>query len=74
MCAALRCLRDGQAHDLLILRPEAYEIFLTLRPADAERVLGYLYLPEGSSPRVALVVDTNLGEWPEDEEELLPLP
>lgn len=54
--AALRYVKDGEARDLLLIRPEYYTEFLTLlREADtplsratapSERLLGYLYLPE----------------------------
>lgn len=54
--AALRYVKDGEARDLLLIRPEYYTEFLTLlREADTplsratapnERLLGYLYLPE----------------------------
>ncbi len=83
--AALHTEKGGQAHDLLFLRPEAIEAYLTLlhepRLAAAgpmmppsSRILGYVVVPGEPSDRVLLVVDATLGDdrgWPSDEEDLL---
>lgn len=87
--AAYAYRKDDRWRALLVLRPEAYraylellneapeakEMFGELRPS--QRVLGYLYIPPGSSARTLLVVDAALGDpagWPVDEEDLLKLP
>lgn len=86
-CAGLRYQKDGKAHDLLFLRPEAVEAYLWLliEPAAAadvygdsplgQRVLGYSLIPAGGGTfRPLIVIDTLLGDesgWPIDEEDLL---
>jgi len=82
--AALRYRKNGQDRDLLIVRPEYYEEFLSLLQEDealaspaktcpADRLLGYLFLPETSydstpnrpfTGRAVLVLDTMLGTYP----------
>src|SRR5262249_47666089 len=71
---AVRFQRDGHTHDLLILKPEACEAFLTLlkEPAEqaktifgqlapANRILGYLPVPaEDGSTRSLIVADVLL--------------
>lgn len=68
---AIRYQRDGHPHDLLIMKPEAGEAYLTLlkEPAEeakaifgqlapANRVVGYLPVPaEGGSSRSMIVAD-----------------
>lgn len=85
-CAAFRYTKDGKARDLLFLKPEAIQAYLTLleespdagavfgQTVAAERILGYCLVPAGSIKRALLVVDTLLGDqkgWPVDEEDLL---
>jgi len=85
-CAAFRYQKDGKAHDLLLLKPEAVEAYLTLlnespdanavfgESVAAQRILGYCLVPAGPINRPLLVVDTLLGDqngWPVDEEDLL---
>ncbi len=84
-CAAVRYHKAGKPHDLLLLRPEAVEAFLTLldeplagtsfgKLVPADRILGYVLIPAGDSAITLLVVDTVLGNkqgWPQDEEDLL---
>ena len=84
--AACRYTKDTKAHDLLVLRPEAWEpyLFLLNEPAAAEvvfgktrpadRILGYVMVPAGTEEFALLVVDTLLSEgdkWPNDEEDLM---
>ena len=85
MAAVIRYNRGSQVRDLLFLRPEAYETYLTLMPVNgeakklgikrhADQVIGYFSVPRDDFPngRVVLVVDTYLGKkMPADEEELL---
>ncbi len=84
-----RYTADGQPHDLLVLKPEAIETFMVCLGESAEvkakaspalyrpiaqRVLGYIVVPVGSSTRTLLVLDARLGDvagWPLDEEDLL---
>ena len=85
-CAAFRHRSGGHDRDLVILKPEAIEAFLTLldeprgpvavfrglRPDD--RILGYVEVRVGSSTRTLLVLHAQLGDergWPVDEEGLL---
>lgn len=84
-CAAFPFSRQDRDRDLLFLRPEAIDAYLTLldepRPAEvgpatgpAGRVLGYVIVPGAESDRTLLVVEANLGNptgWPLDEEDLL---
>ncbi len=85
-CAAFRFKKDGKAHDLLFLKPEAIQAYLTLlnesrdaagvfgNTVAAERIVGYCLVPAGPVKRQLLVVDTLLGDqngWPVDEEDLL---
>jgi hypothetical protein len=88
--AALRYVKDGKPRDLLLVRPEFHNEFLTFlgepaetKPAQpaSERVLGFLYIPVTDYPttgersaRVVLVVDTALGNYPADELDLLAVP
>jgi hypothetical protein len=84
--AACRYTKDNKPHDLLVLRPEAWEPYLLLlnepaaaeaafgktRPAD--RILGYVTVPAGAEEFALLVVDTLLSDgdkWPTDEEDLM---
>lgn len=85
LCATLRYRRDGKQRDLLFIRPEGYEAFLSLLPVfrEAEKlgikshsnqIIGYFTVPRPDSPhgRIMLVVDTALPEkLPTDEEDLL---
>jgi hypothetical protein len=85
MAAVVRYKRGTQSRDLLFLRPEAYETYLSLIPVSAaarklgiqrqaDRVIGYFTVPRGDSlnGRIVLVVDTYLGDkLPVDEEDLL---
>lgn len=85
-CAAFGYQGSDGRHDLLFLKPEAIEAFLTLlhEPKEAQtlfegrppsnRVLGYVVVPAGRSTRTLLVLDTLLGDdarWPTDEEDIL---
>jgi hypothetical protein len=85
-CAALRYQRDGKTRDLLLVRPEAMDAYLTLldEPASAsgqfggspvgDRVLGYASTPAGGSHIDFFVIDCLLTDgkpWPTDEEDLL---
>lgn len=85
-CAAFRYSKGGSHRNLLFLKPEAVETFLTLlnEPDSAkkvfdgrkpsERVLGYIVVTVGKSTWTLLVVDAWLGDeqdWPIDEEDLL---
>ncbi len=84
-CAAYRHLKAGKPRDLLLLRPEAVEAFLTLldeplagtsfgKLDPADRLLGYVLISAGDSAITLLVVETVLGDkhgWPQDEEDLL---
>jgi hypothetical protein len=87
--AALRYVKDGKTHDLLLVRPEYYDEFVTLlsepaasKPAQppGERVLGCIYLPEcnypttGGSGRTVIVIDAAIGDYPADDVELLGTP
>jgi tetratricopeptide (TPR) repeat protein len=75
-------------HDLVFLRPEAFDLFLTMMPlpedaesrygikSHADRVIGYVLVDRDDCPngRVMLVVDTYLGEkLPEFEWDVLDL-
>lgn len=88
VAAALRYVKDGEAHDLLMIRPEYYdEFFGLLREAErgwargtrpAERVLGYILIPKpryestpNRSPRLVLVLDAALGDYPAEDLDLL---
>lgn len=82
--AALRYTRDGETRDLLLVRPEYIEEFMTLLPAGegmvspAESVLGYIFIehagyrttPDRTS-RIAFVIDTRLPTYPIDDLTLL---
>jgi hypothetical protein len=85
--AALRYERDGQVRDLVLVRPEYFDEYLTLlrepggrldgKPVD-ERVLGCIFLREArydSAPshrgRAVLVLDAALGDYPADALDLL---
>lgn len=85
-CASFRYMKDGKARDLLFLKPEAIQAYLTLLEESsdaasvfgdtvaAERILGYCLVPAGPIRRPLLVVETLLGDqngWPVDEEDLL---
>lgn len=85
-CAALRYQTKRGPHDLMLLKPEAMEAFLTIlnEPESAEtlfggkpreaRLWGRLVVPAGESTRTLLVLDTRLTDgpdWPADEEDLL---
>lgn len=72
---AIHFERDGQPHDLLVLKPEATEAYLTLlkEPKEAKGIFGQLapggrvigYLPvaaEGGSSRTLIVADVLLAE------------
>jgi len=81
--AALRFTRGGAVRDLLVIRPEYIEEFMhLLRPGtpDSPRhnVLGYAFISDSDyattpnrTARAALVVETNLGAYPQDELDLL---
>jgi hypothetical protein len=73
--AFLRFLRGGKKRDLVFLRPEGYDPFLTLGKVKAgASVIGYFLVDRDESPngRIVLVVDTYLGDdLPVDEEDLL---
>lgn len=88
-CMVYRYTTGGRSHDLLMLKPEAVEAFMVCleepdeantgytpalyRPV-AQRVLGYVVVPVGSSTRTLVVADALLGDvagWPLDEEDLL---
>jgi hypothetical protein len=88
--AAIRYVKDGKPHDLLLVRPEYYEEFARLlkepaagkpaQPAGA-RVLGHIYIPSCDYPttgeragRTVLVFDASLGEYPADDMDLIALP
>lgn len=85
-CAAFRYKKDGKAHDLLFIKPESVQAYLTLldespdaaavfgQTVAADRIVGYCLVPAGPIKRLLLVVDTLLGDqkgWPVDEEDLL---
>jgi len=84
-CAgALRFRTDGETRDLVFVRPEYYEDFLTLMvtapeaPAANDAVVGYWLIPdveEGTvpnrTPRAVLVIATRLPDYPEDDLDLL---
>ena len=85
-CGAFRYKKDGKTHDLLFIKPEAIQAYLTLlhespdaaslygQTFAAERIVGYCLVPAGPIQRQLLVVDTLLGDqkgWPVDEEDLL---
>lgn len=87
--AALHFEKDGAGRDLLFLRPEAVDAYLTLldEPRAAtlgpnagppsKRVLGYVVVPGERSSRLLLVVEAILGDgqgWPVDEVDLLKMP
>ncbi len=83
--AFIRYKRGNQWRDLVFLRPEAYESYLKLMRVTpqakklgikrhADQVIGYVLAKrsDSSNGRVALVVDTYLGDkLPTDEEDLL---
>ncbi len=74
-CAAIRYQKEGRDRDLLLVKPEAVEAYLTLlrEPAPAaevfsgrpprERLLGYVRVPDfARSSRTLLVVETLLSQ------------
>ncbi len=81
--AVLRYTKGGKSHDLVLLRPEAYDTYIRLMrvpkgrgiKSHADRVLGYTLirgLDDCPNGRVMLVLDTYLGDkLPADEKELL---
>jgi hypothetical protein len=82
--AGLRFERDGTAHDLLLVRPEYYQEFLTLlnttdsTRAPADSIVGYIYITDSAyattpnrTPRAVIVIDTALPDYPEDDLDLL---
>lgn len=83
--AALRYEKDGKPRDLLLIRPEYFTEYLTLLKEQGplpgstpNRVLGYLFLDQAEYPstpnhsaRAALVVETFLGDYPQDDLDLL---
>lgn len=83
--AALRFERAGQVRDLLLIRPEYIEEYLRLARRSAgmdpaAQVLGYVMITDSAysttpnrTPRAALVVETQLGEYPLDELDVLRL-
>jgi hypothetical protein len=85
LCATIRYQRDGKQRDLLFIKPEGYEPYLTLMDVSAEakklgiknhadQVIGYFTVQRPDSPhgRIMLVVDTALPKaLPIDEEDLL---
>ena len=86
VCCAYRYRSGDGPRDLLFLKPEAIEAFITLlnEPESAsalfggrapgDRLLGYVDVPVGESTRTLLVFDALLGDqkgWPADEEDLL---
>lgn len=85
-CAALRFTKEGRDHDLLFIKPDSIENFLTLliEPPDAkalfkglsplDRILGYVLVPAGQSRAPVIVADTLLADgkhWPADEDDLM---
>jgi hypothetical protein len=88
--AALRYTKDGKPRDLLLVRPEYYDEFVMLlgepaasKPAQPlnERILGCIFIPicqygstGGEMPRVVLVMDAALGDYPADDLDLLATP
>lgn len=85
-CAVIRCQAKTGHRDLLLLKPEAVEAFLTIlnEPESAKtvfggtareaRVWGRVVVPAGASTRSLLVLDARLTDgpdWPADEEDLL---
>ncbi len=85
-CAAVRYEKDGKQRDLLFVKPEALEAYLTLlkEPTGSsalfadltpgQRLLGYVSVRAEAGGRILFVVDTLLSEganWPVDEEDLL---
>ena len=85
LTAFVRYKRGGQTRDLLFIRPEGHEAFLSLLPvtneakkmgikSHAEQVIGYFMLDYPGCPngKGVIVVDTYLGDkLPVDEEDLL---
>ncbi len=82
--AGVRYEKDGSVHDLLLVRPEFYQEFLSLldatagTPAPVDSVIGYVYITDSAyattgnrTPRVVLVIDTSLPDYPEDDLDLL---
>lgn len=82
--AGLRFKRNDTCYDLLLVRPEYYQEFLTLLNTPdgtvlpTRSIIGYIYIPEchyrtiGSrGGRVVLVVETRLLNYPEDDLNLL---
>ncbi len=84
-CAAFRYQKDGRDRDLLIIKPESIEAYLTLltEPASAvggfdgrppsDRILGYVLIPAGRSSRALLVIDALLSDPNEPEKPAWPL-
>lgn len=83
---AIRYTKDGRPRDLLLVRPEAAEPFITLLRESAEaertfngeaaqnRLLGYVLVPAGGETVTLFAIDTLLGDggvWPMDEDDLL---
>jgi len=75
-CLALRYTRDGGPRDLMLIKPESVEAFLTLmkespRAHDAfgttpaQRVLGYVRRPAGDGYRCLIAVDVLLPDAPD---------
>jgi hypothetical protein len=82
--AGLRFEHNGKAHDLLLVRPEYYQEFLTLlntpdSPRDpADSIIGYIYITDSAyattgnhTPRAVIVIETALPDYPEDDLDLL---
>jgi hypothetical protein len=82
--AALRFVRQRRTRDLLLVRPEYLEEFLALLKTAAssrlpsESLRGYIMVPHCTyqstpdhGPRAVLVLETQLGTYPEDDAALL---
>ena len=81
---ALRYKKDGKIRDLLMVRPEYFEEFLTLLKSNKKSksakksILGYMFIPEchySTTPnftgRTVMVIDTILDNYPIDDLDLL---
>jgi len=84
--AALRYQANGAPADLLLIRPEYFDEYLAQTktapgaPAPAQSIVGYWLLPApqydtvpNRTPRVVLVVATQLPDYPQDDLDLLQL-
>ncbi len=82
--AALRYQANGAPADLLLIRPEYFDEYLALTktapgaPAPAASIVGYWLLPApdyatvpNRTPRVVLVVATQLPDYPKDDLDVL---